>query len=165
RHLEPGVAKRTMQWAEVDGRTRLVVGGRINRFIPNPRFDPVAKPGCLDEYFRGRSPANDIRGAFGELEPIRAEYRDREARLALMDEQGIDGCFLFPTLGVGMEEALIDDPVAAHGSFEAFNRSLEDDWGYALEERILAAPYSTLLDPDAAVRDLDRALEHRARTT
>ena len=26
---------------------------RVNRFIPNPTFDPVAKPGSLDEYFRG----------------------------------------------------------------------------------------------------------------
>ena len=77
RHLEPGFAKRTMQWAQVDGRTRLVVGGRINRFIPNPQFDPVARPGCLDDYFRGRSPADDIRGAFGQLEPISAAYRNR----------------------------------------------------------------------------------------
>ena len=75
RHLEPGYARRAMQWAEVDGRTRLLVGGKVNRFIPNPRFDPVAKPGCLDEYFRGRSPADDIRGAFGDLEPIRLPDR------------------------------------------------------------------------------------------
>ena len=56
RHLEPGFEKRTMQWAEIDGRQRLLVGGRINRFIPNPTFDPVSKPGALDEYFRGRNP-------------------------------------------------------------------------------------------------------------
>ena len=103
RHLEPGFAKRTMQWAEVEGRTRLMVGGTVNRFIPNPRFDPVARPGCLDDYFRGRSPADDIRGAFGQLEPISPAYRDRNARIAVMDDQGISGCFMFPTLGVGME--------------------------------------------------------------
>lgn len=28
----------------------------MDRFIPNPTFDPVAKPGSLDEYFRGRNP-------------------------------------------------------------------------------------------------------------
>ncbi|MCB0963159.1 MAG: hypothetical protein KDA98_07640, partial [Acidimicrobiales bacterium] len=107
RHLEHGMAKRTMQWAEVDGRTRLLVGGKVNRFIPNPQFDPVARPGCLDDYFRGRSPADDIRGAFGELEPISPAYRDPAARLEVMDAQGMEGCFLFPTLAVGMEEALI----------------------------------------------------------
>ncbi|MCB0971055.1 MAG: hypothetical protein KDA97_05990, partial [Acidimicrobiales bacterium] len=117
RHLEPGMAKRTMQWADVDGRTRLLVGGKVNRFIPNPQFDPVARPGCLDDYFRGRSPADDIRGAFGDLEPISPAYRDPAARLAVMDAQGMEGCFLFPTLAVGMEEALVDDPDAAHAAF------------------------------------------------
>ena len=163
RHLDPGFAKRTMQWADVDGRRRLMVGGRVNRFIPNPGFDPVARPGCLDEYFRGRSPANDIRGAFGELEPIRAEYRDRDARIAVLDEQGISGCFLFPTLGVGMEEALLGDPDAAHAAFRAFNRWVDDDWGLHFQERIFAAPYLTLLDPDQALEEARWAVTSGAR--
>ena len=163
RHLDPGFAKRTMQWADVDGRRRLMVGGRVNRFIPNPGFDPVARPGCLDEYFRGRSPANDIRGAFGELEPIRAEYRDRDARIAVLDEQGISGCFLFPTLGVGMEEALLGDPDAAHAAFRAFNRWVDDDWGLHFQERIFAAPYLTLLDPDQALDEARWAVTSGAR--
>jgi predicted TIM-barrel fold metal-dependent hydrolase len=163
RHLEPGFAKRTMQWADVDGRTRLVVGGRINRFIPNPQFDPVARPGCLDDYFRGRSPADDIRGAFGELEPIRPEYRDPKARIDVLDEQGITGCFLFPTLGVGMEEALLGDPDAAHAAFRAFNRWVDDDWGLHYEDRIFAAPYLTLLDPDQALDEARWAVAGGAR--
>lgn len=163
RHLEPGFAKRTMQWAEVEGRQRLMVAGRINRFIPNPRFDPVARPGCLDEYFRGRSPANDIRGAFGELEPIRAEYRNRDARIAVLDEQGISGCFLFPTLGVGMEEALLGDPDAAHAAFRAFNRWVDDDWGLHYQDRIFGAPYLTLLDPDQALDEARWAIAGGAR--
>jgi predicted TIM-barrel fold metal-dependent hydrolase len=163
RHIPRELAKRAMQWATVEGKVRLVVGGRINRFIPNPTFDPIARPGCLDDYFRGRSPADDIRGAFGELEPIRPEYRDRDARVALLDEQGIDGCFLFPTLGVGMEEALVSDPEAAHGAFEAFNRWLEDDWGYAYQGKLFAAPYLTLLDPDRATAEVRRVIAAGAR--
>ena len=163
RHLEPGYARRAMQWAEVDGRTRLLVGGKVNRFIPNPRFDPVAKPGCLDEYFRGRSPADDIRGAFGDLEPIRPEYRDPAARLAVLDRQGIGGCFLFPTLGVGMEEALLGDPDAAHAAFRAFNRWVADDWGLHYEDRIFGAPYLTLLDPDQAADEARWAVAGGAR--
>lgn len=164
RHIDPKMAKRAMQWAEIDGKQRLLVGGRINRFIPNPLFDPVAKPGSLDEYFRGRNPnAQDMRALFGELEPIRPEYRDRDARIAVMDEQGVDGCFLFPTLGVGMEESLADDPPALVAAFSAFNRWLEDDWGYAYKERIFAAPMLTLVDVDAAVGELRRVLDHDAR--
>ena len=164
RHIDPAMAKRAMQWAEFDGRRRLLVGGKINRFIPNPTFDPVAKPGSLDEYFRGRNPADqDIRALFGELEPIRPEYRQRDARLAVMDAQGLDGCFLFPTLGVGMEEALAADPEACVAAFSAFNRWLEDDWGYAYHERIFAAPMISLVNADAAVDELTRVLAADAR--
>ena len=163
RHLEPGFAKRTMQWAEVDGRTRLVVGGRINRFIPNPQFDPVARPGCLDDYFRGRSPADDIRGAFGQLEPISPAYRDRDARIEVLDQQGMAGCFMFPTLGVGMEEALLGDPDAAHAAFRALNRWVDDDWGLHYRDRIFSAPYLTLLDPDQALDEARWAVAGGAR--
>ena len=45
-----------MQWAEIGGRQRLLVGGHVNKFIPNPLFDPVAKPGCLYLYFKGENP-------------------------------------------------------------------------------------------------------------
>ena len=164
RHIEPGMAKRAMQWAEIDGKERLLVGGRINRFIPNPTFDPVAKPGSLDEYFRGRNPhSQDIRALFGDLEPIRPEYRQRDARLAVMDEQGIDGCFLFPTLGVGMEESLYHDPEALIAAFHAFNLWLEEDWGFAYQERIFAAPMISLVDPGAAVAELEDVLARDAR--
>jgi hypothetical protein len=44
RHVEPGFEKRCMQWAEVSGRTRLLVGGRVNRFIPNPTFGYWSRP-------------------------------------------------------------------------------------------------------------------------
>ncbi len=164
RHIDPAMAKRAMQWADIGGKRRLLVGGKVNRFIPNPLFDPVAKPGSLDEYFRGKNPGDqDIRALFGDLEPIRPEYRDRDARLGVMDEQGLDGCFLFPTLGVGMEESLADDPPALMAAFSAFNRWLEDDWGYAYQERIFAAPMLSLADVDGAVAELTRVLEADAR--
>ena len=71
RHIDPRYKRRAMQWADVNGRRNLLVAGKINRFIPNPTFDPVAKPGCLDEYFRGRNQAGkSIRDIFGDLDPI-----------------------------------------------------------------------------------------------
>ena len=164
RHIEPEFAKRTMQWAEVGGRQRLLVGGRINRFIPNPTFDPVSKPGALDQYFRGRNPGNaGIRDLFGELDPISPAYRDRDARLAVMDDQHLQGAFFFPTLAVGMEQALIGDPPALMAAFRAFNRWVDEDWGFAYRERIFAAPFITLVDVDNAVAELERALARDVR--
>ncbi len=165
RHMDPRMARRAMQWADVGGRRCLLVGGKVNRFIPNPTFDPVAKPGCLDEYFRGKNPeGKNIREIFGELEPIHPAYRRRDARLALMDAQGLEGCFLFPTLGVGMEESLVHDPQALVAAFRAFNRWMDEDWGFAYKERLFAAPYITLVDVDAAVAELEWALSRDARS-
>lgn len=164
RHLDKSMARRCIQWATIDGRRKLLVAGKICHFIPNPTFDPVAKPGCLDAFFRAKNPqGKSMKELFGELEPIRAEYRDRGARLALMDQQGIGGMFMFPTLGVGIEQALKDDPEAISAAFNAFNRWLEEDWGYCYQERIFAAPYISLVQPDNAVSELERALQKDVR--
>lgn len=164
RYLEPQYRKRAIQWAQLDGKQRLIVGGKINKFIPNPTFDVVGKPGALDEYFRGRNPRGaDLNALFGELEPIRPEYRNRDARLALMDKQGMQGAILLPTLAMGMEQALLPDLEAVVATFRAFNRWLEEDWGFAYQERIFGVPYITLCRPDDAVRELEWALEHDAR--
>jgi predicted TIM-barrel fold metal-dependent hydrolase len=165
RHLDPGMRRRTMQWAEVDGKQRLLVGGKVNRFIPNPTFAAVSKPGALADYFRAKSGVADMRAAFGELDPIDQvpEYRDRDARLVVMDRQGMASTIMLPTLGVGMEAALEHDPEACCAAFRAFNLWLDEDWGFNHQDRIYAAPYVTLVDPEWAVAELDRVLDLGAR--
>jgi predicted TIM-barrel fold metal-dependent hydrolase len=164
RHLDPRVGRRAVAWAEIDGRKRLLVAEKVNRFIPNPTFDPVSKPGVLERFFRGDNPEGlDIRAAFGELEPIRPEYRDREARLACMDGQGIEACLLFPTLGVGIEHALRHDAALTTATLRAFNRWLDEDWGFAYRDRLFAAPLLSLMDPAWAVAELEWALARDVR--
>ena len=164
RHLDPSLQKRTMQWANIDGKQRLLVGGSVNRFIPNPTFERVSKAGALADYFRAKAGVGDMRAAFGELEPIedRPEYRDRAARLRVMDEQGLEACLMLPTIGVGMEAALEHDPEALTAAFRSFNRWLEEDWGFNFEQRIYGVPYITLVDVDWAVEELEYALERDA---
>ena len=162
RHQDKALRTRGVRWADIDGRRRLIVGGKVNSYVANPTFDPVARPGCLYEWYRGNPEQQSIVEAFGELEPIRPEYRDPEARLAVMDEQEVAATLLFPTLGVGLEDALRDDPEAAAGVFSAFNRWLEEDWGFAHEGRIFAVPYVQLLDPEAAVAELRSLIERGA---
>jgi predicted TIM-barrel fold metal-dependent hydrolase len=167
RHIEPKMAKRCMQWADVNGKKRLLVGGKINKFIPNPTFDPIAAPGSLEDYFRGRNDEGiDMKTMFGELDPIDQHpgYRDRAARLELLDEQGMDGALLFPTLGVGMQEALRRDVPALHAAFTAFNRWLDEDWGFDRgDDKLFAAPMITLADADLAEAEVRRVLEAGAR--
>src|SRR5437763_1362465 len=162
RHL-PKHRSKLVQWAEIDGKHRMIVDNKVFRFIPNPTFDPVARPGCLDEYFRGKRAGDDIRDAFGALEPINPAYREPEARVKLMDKQGLAGAFLFPTLGVGVEEALLHDPDALHAAFHAFNEWMHDDWTFNYEERLFAAPYLTLADPRQAEQEVEWALARDAK--
>jgi len=122
RHLDPALGPRCVQWAEIDGRRYHVVGGRVSRAVVNPTFDPIAKAGALSDYFRGNPEGRNPLELLRDREPIRAEYRDRAARLAVMDEHGLDAVWLFPTLGVLYEELLRDDPEAVGLTFRAFNR-------------------------------------------
>ncbi|RAY12406.1 amidohydrolase [Actinomadura craniellae] len=162
RHIEPEYAKRAMQWAQVDGKTRLLVGGKVNRFIPDPTFSKLARPGVLEEYFRGNA-GGSVVTLFGELEPTRREYRERDERLKAMDELRLDGALFFPTLGVGMEQSLRHDLPAMTAAFRAFNAWLDEDWGFHYKERIFGAPYLTLADVGNAVAQLDWVLERGAR--
>jgi predicted TIM-barrel fold metal-dependent hydrolase len=163
RHLEPAF-KDAVKWATIDGKQRLILNDKILNFLPNPTFSKLAAPGSLEQYFRGVNESGEsIIEKFGTLEPIRAEYRDRDARLAVMDEQGLEAAFFFPTLGVGIEEGMRGNIKAMQAAFRAFNRWMEEDWGFDYQGRILAAPYITLSDPANAVAELQWALSKGAR--
>jgi predicted TIM-barrel fold metal-dependent hydrolase len=164
RHMDPKLRRNAVQWAVVNDKKRLVVCGRIDRFIPNPTFDPVAKPGSLDEYFRGRNPkGQEMRALFGDLEPIRPEYRDRDARIQKLDEQQLEAALLFPTQGVGIEEPMRHSAEITHATLEAFNRWLLDDWGFNHQDRLFAPPMLSLMDVGRAVKELEWALSRDAR--
>jgi predicted TIM-barrel fold metal-dependent hydrolase len=84
-------------------------------------------------------------------------------RLGVMDEQGVDRVWMFPTLGMIYEEPLKHDPEAVGLLFRAFNRWLCEDWGFNFRDRIYAAPYITLVDPAGAAAELEWALGQGAR--
>jgi predicted TIM-barrel fold metal-dependent hydrolase len=163
RHLDPAYKRRGVHPVQDGKRVQLLMGGTVNRFIPNPTFDPIIVPGCLDPLFRGQIPEGVDPRSLMQVEPLRAEYRDRDERVAVAEEQGLDAVLLFPTLGCGVEQGLKDDIPATMASLSAFNRWLEDDWGYSYEDRLIAAPMLSLADPVAAAEEVDRLAERGAR--
>ncbi|MCO5313934.1 MAG: amidohydrolase [Microthrixaceae bacterium] len=164
RHLPAGWEQRCIQWADIGGRKYHVVGGKVSYAVVNATFDPVAKPGVLAEYFRGNPNGDDPIELLKAREPIHPCYRDREARIAQLDEHGLDAVWMFPTLGMIYEEQLRHDPEAVAVAFKAFNRWVLDDWGFNFKDRIFAAPYISLARIDAAVDELRFALDHGATT-
>ncbi|MBL7491776.1 amidohydrolase family protein [Frankia sp. AgB1.9] len=163
RHLDPRDGPRCVQWATINGRQYHVLGGQVSRAVSNATFDPISRPGCLAAYFRGNPDKANPLDLIRDSEPVRAEYRDPAARLRVLDEQGLEGCFLFPTLGMIYEEPLRHDPVAVTTTFRAFNRWLAEDWTFDYRGRVLTAPYLTLADVDWAVEELEWAIDHGAR--
>ncbi len=164
RHVPDAMQPRCVQWAEIDGRMRHVVGGRVDYSVGNPLFDPIAPPGILYDYYNGNPrglPASEMMR--GNLQPQDPCYRDPNERLVKMDSQGVEAVWLFPTLGVLYEEPLKHDPEAVCALFEGFNRWLRDDWGFVHEERIFTAPYLSLADLDWACRELEWAIAEGAR--
>jgi len=163
RHVNPSMRARCVQWAEIDGRKHHIVGGKLSHAVANPTFNPIAKPGALREYFRGNPEGKSPMELLRDREPIPAHYLDPDARLKVMGAQGLEAIWLFPTLGVLYEELLKDDPEAVTHLFRAFNRWLDEDWGFAYQGRIFAAPYIALAQVEAAVNELEWVLERGAR--
>ncbi|MFN5605802.1 MAG: amidohydrolase family protein [Actinomycetes bacterium] len=163
RHLSLKDGPRCVQWAEIDGRKYQVVGGRVSRVVTNPTFDPIAPAGAMHDYFRGNPDKKHPLEFLSVREAIRPEYRDRDARLATMDRQGVSKIWLFPTLGMLYEELLKHDPEGVGIMFTAFNRWLQEDWGFDHADRIFAGPYISLASVEWACKEVEWAIEHGAR--
>jgi predicted TIM-barrel fold metal-dependent hydrolase len=56
-----------------------------------------------------------------------------------------------------------DDPEQLYANLHAFNEWLDEDWGFAFQNRIYAAPLLSLLDRERALAELDWALAKGAR--
>jgi len=163
RHLPKEFADRGVKPVQDGKRVKVLIGGKVNSFIPNPTFDPIIVPGCLDPLFRGQIPEGVDPRTMIKVEPLRAEYRDRDERVRVMDEQGLGAALLFPTMGCGVEEALRGDIDATMASLSAFNLWLEEDWGFDHQGRLISAPMISLADPTAALAEVDSLIERGVR--
>ncbi len=163
RHLDPAFKRRGVEVLDQGTHKVLLAAGRKFVFVPNPTFDPVIVPGCLDLLFRGQIPEGVDPRSLTQVEPIHPEYQDRDRRLATMDEQGLEGIMMFPTLACGIEQALREDIPATVATLHAFNRWLEEDWGFSYQNRIITAPMLSLADPGAAIDELESLLGRGAR--
>ncbi|HEX3706136.1 MAG TPA: amidohydrolase family protein [Mycobacteriales bacterium] len=160
----PDAYKNAIDYVDVRGRTKIVVRGQISNYIPNPTFDVVARPGAQEEYYRKGNPeGKSRREIFGE--PMRAipAFREPAARLALMDEQGIDKALMFPTLASLVEERMRDDPELIHVVVHALNEWMHETWTFNYENRIFPTPVIALPIVDKALEELDWVLARGAR--
>ena len=160
----PDRYKGAVDYVEVRGRTKIVVRGTISEYIPNPTFDVVARPGAQEDYFRKGNPeGKSRREIFGE--PMRSipAFREPEARIELMDEQGIDRSLMFPTLASLIEERMRDDPDMCHAVIHSLNEWLHETWTFDYQGRIFTTPVITLGLVDKAIEELEWVVERGAK--
>lgn len=160
RHLAPAHRDRAIEVTvdPVTGYEKLLIAGEPFTFMPRPPFATAPVPGVLAEMMRGKNDRNER--PFQDMAP---EFVSREARLAKMDEQGIEAAVLLPSIGVTVEHQMRHDPVTTFANLSAFNRWLDEDWGFAYQDRIFAVPLLSLVDVDLAVAELEWVLGRGAR--
>lgn len=154
--------RQRIHWSTTDeGRRRLMIGDRVYRFIVNPTFDPIARPGALFEMFSdlhdGVVPDGDGEDTPDRLEP-HSPYQERSARLRAMDDQGVEAAIMLPTLALTVEDYMRHDPTMTFAALRSFNRWLDEDWGFNYQGRILSPAMLSLLDVDMAVEELERVM-------
>ena len=164
RHRDPKFKDRGVQVKEVDGVVRYVVDGRVFEGLPGPAdVHNRPEPGSFLDYFQGKTTRKEFQAAFNVRPSDRPEWYNRDARLGVMDQQGVEATWLFPSQGVVLEAPMHGDIEAAVEVSRAFNRWIEEEWGFAYQDRIFGVPYMNLSDPDRAVQELEWCIANGAR--
>jgi predicted TIM-barrel fold metal-dependent hydrolase len=154
RHL-PQEYRGAFQYATIEGRTKLALEGRILDYIPNPGFEVVARPGSHEDYYRGRNPeGKSLREMGGKPMRSVSAFNNGAAHLAMMDELGLHGALIFPTLAVTLEERVGHRPDLIHALFHSLNQWVAEEYGFG-NGRQFAVGAITLADAQRAVEELE----------
>ena len=145
------------------GRNALIANDRLVTALETAgERDTVPVPGSLAEMLRLRAsgePSDSERFSMS----MQIEFRDRDARLKQLDEQQIERSIMYPGGWALMAEAYLDDTTVLYDNLRSFNRWMNEDWGFAYQDRIYAPAMLSLRDLDLACAELDRVLDDGAR--
>jgi predicted TIM-barrel fold metal-dependent hydrolase len=136
-----GTGRGRVPRAEGEPDLAVIPGMLLNRLNPLKGLDEAARRAFIAE-FRHKSEA----------------FGNRDLRLALMDQQGIDKALMFPAAAHDIEYELADDIPALYANIRAFNRWMHEEVGYRVKDRMYLPPYLALADPDLAVAELEQVM-------
>jgi predicted TIM-barrel fold metal-dependent hydrolase len=136
-----GTGRGTVPRAAGEPELGVVPGMLLNRLNPLKGLSEEERKAFVAE-FRQKSEA----------------FGNRDLRLALMDEQGIDKALMFPAAAHDIEYEFVDNLSALYANTRAFNRWMHEEVGYVADGRMFLPPYIPLADPDLAVRELEQVM-------
>jgi predicted TIM-barrel fold metal-dependent hydrolase len=142
-----------------DGRFGLFIG---DTRVENYDFHPdglVPPPGKLKEWLRAMKQGKEIEDGWVPATP---DLSEPGARLAKLDEFGVEACMLF----VGNFNATIgylSNDAAGMEVLRAYNRWLHDHWTFAYGNRIYTSGCLALWDTDMAIAEAEWLIERGVR--
>jgi predicted TIM-barrel fold metal-dependent hydrolase len=147
----------------IDNELATMVGDRRVHLLdetrpPNKR---VPKPGSLRAVLQSIK-SGDRDDADRAFIPMQDEFLYRDARLKVMDEQGVQAITIYPTWALAVEN-YFDDVDCMYANFHSFNRWYNEEWGFNYQDRIFAPPHISLRDLDKAVEEVEYVVNHGAR--
>lgn len=145
-----------------NGDEVILAGTKVARFNSEQGlgFDLAYRPGSLKEMLRQMASGNPDEGY--QPEPMRPEYLERDARIAMMDAQGVDRAVLFPAGMALSAEHYVNDTDALYVNLHSFNRWFDETWQLG-GDRLLPAAVLSLRDLDRAVVLTEEIIERGTR--
>jgi predicted TIM-barrel fold metal-dependent hydrolase len=119
----------------------------------------VPPPGRLKEWLKAMKEGKS--NVEGWIEPT-VDMTEREARVAKLDEFGVDGSIMYPgefiaTVGYYSADA------TGNAVLHAYNRYFHERWGFNVRDRIYTTPVISLWDMDTSIRETEWVIRNGAR--
>ena len=140
-----GTGRGTVPKAEGEKELGVIPGMLLNRLNPLKGLSEEERKAFVAE-FRNQSEA----------------FGNRDLRLALMDDQGIDKGIMYPAAAHDIEYEFADNVDALYANIRAFNRWMHEEVGFVAENRMWLPPYIAFADPDLAVKELETVMAQGA---
>src|SRR5262249_15219817 len=149
RYIDPEHRDKVVRFVDVDGQKVQLFGGNPSKSAKVRRQTTVATsmevledgerlPGSLLVKLNPLTGLTDDQrdDLVRRFREQASAYGDRDLRLALMDDQGIEAAIMFPAIAHDLELQFEHDYPAIYANERALNRWVEDEWGFAHQQRM-----------------------------
>jgi predicted TIM-barrel fold metal-dependent hydrolase len=119
----------------------------------------VPPPGKLKEWLKAMKEGKS--NVEGWIKPTR-DMSDRDARVAKLDEFGVDGAIMYPGEFIATVGYYSPD-TTGNAVLHAYNRYFHDRWGFNVGERIYTTPVLSLWDLETSIKEAEWVIKQGAR--